>query len=66
MTPSHQSTGTADTIGRMADQRGCIAMLRRNGAWDGRSGRNCLLRESVLALMVEHRNLILHELGRDT
>jgi len=55
----------ADAIRRIADQRACIAMLRRKG--HGTAGAEELLGllETALALMVEHRDLILHDLGRD-
>jgi hypothetical protein len=56
----------ADAMRRIADQRACIDMLRRDGHRTVEAEELLALFETSLALMLEYRDRILRDLGRDT
>jgi len=49
----------------IADQRACINMLRRDGHGTAEAEKLLVLFETSLTLMIEHRDMILRDLGRD-
>jgi len=55
----------ADAMRHIADQRACIDMLRRDGHGTAEAEKLLVLFETSLTLMIEHRDMILRDLGRD-